>query len=107
MKLITAVIQPFMVDKLARVLRKQPATGYTITHVEGSGRDLELTPEYVRPRAKFEIAVNDEFVCEIVELIIQTVGTHQEGDGLVYVTTIDSVVNIETGQENEVALSKS
>lgn len=105
MKLITAVIQPFMVDKLARVIRKQRVSGYTITHVEGSGRDLESSPDYVRPRAKIEIAVNDNEVQQIVDLIVHTVGTHQEGDGIVIVTTIDTVINIQTGQKDETALA--
>lgn len=105
MKLVTAVIQPFMVDKLARVLRKQKITGYTITRVEGSGRDLALSPDYLRPRAKIEIAVNEAQVAQLTETIVRTVGTHQEGDGMIFVTPIFSAVNIQTAQENEAALS--
>lgn len=105
MKLVTAVIQPFMIDKLARVLRKQRITGYTVTRVEGSGRDMVLSPDYLHPRAKFEIAVNEAQVSALTETIIKTVGTHQEGDGIIYVTPIVSAVNIQTAQENEAALS--
>lgn len=104
MKLITAVIQPFMVNKLARVIRKEPVSGYTISDVKGSGRDLDSSPDYVRPRSKIEIAVNDHQVRQIVDLIVKTVGTHQEGDGIIFVTNIDSVVNIQTGQKDEAAL---
>jgi len=105
-KLVTAIIQPFMVAKLARAIRKQPVTGYTITHVEGSGRDLEASPDFVRPRAKIEIAVNDNQVEETIDLIVKTVSTHQEGDGVVFVTTIDAIVNIQTGSRNEAALAR-
>lgn len=104
MKLITAIIQPFMIDKLARVLRKEPISGYTVSKVDGSGRDLALSPDYLRPRAKVEIAVNDEQVKQITELIAETVGTHQEGDGIVFVTAIETVINIQTGMKNETAL---
>lgn len=105
MKLVTAVIQPFMVDKLARVLRKQKITGYTITRVDGSGRDLALSPDYLHPRAKIEIAVNEAQVAQLTETIVRTVGTHQEGDGMIFVTPIIGAVNIQTAQENEAALS--
>jgi nitrogen regulatory protein PII len=106
MKLITAIIQPFMVDKLARVIRKQPISGYTISKVGGSGRDLESSPaEYMRPRNKFEIAVNDHQVQELIDLIVHTVSTHQEGDGIIFVTTIDAVVNIQTAEKDEAALA--
>lgn len=106
MKLVTAIIQPFMVEKLARVVRKQPISGYTITRVEGSGRDLENSPvDHVRPRTKFEIAVNDHQASELVQLIVKTVSTHQDGDGIIIVTTIDEVINIQTGQKDEAALA--
>ncbi len=105
MQLITAIIQPFMLDRLTRVLRKQNISGYTVTQVEGSGRDLADTPEYLQPRVKIEIAVNDENVPSICDLIGKTVSTHQEGDGILYVMPLLHVVNIQTGLKGPAALT--
>lgn len=96
MKLITAIIQPFMLDKLARALRKKQCTGYTATEVQGSGADLLQTPAYLQPRVKVEIAVNDHLVDEITEMIVSTVSTHQEGDGVIFISALEDVINIQT-----------
>jgi nitrogen regulatory protein PII len=96
MQLITAIIQPFMMERLARQLRKQKVTGYTVTPVSGSGRDLANTPEYLQPRIKVEIAVNDETVDTICALITNAVNTHQDGDGILFVTPITHAINLQT-----------
>ncbi|MBI2812539.1 MAG: P-II family nitrogen regulator [Candidatus Melainabacteria bacterium] len=104
MKLITAIIQPFMTDRLARALRKSAVTGYTVTDVSGSGRDLSLSPDYLKPRVKFEIVANEPKVQEITKLIVDTVGRHREGDGVIYVTDVVNFINVQTGQIDHAAL---
>ncbi|MBX9687550.1 MAG: hypothetical protein K2X27_12660 [Candidatus Obscuribacterales bacterium] len=105
MELITAVIQPFMLERLTRLLRKQKIGGYTVTQVNGSGQDLINSPEYMQPRVKVEIAVNPEQLDVICELIHKTVSTHQEGDGILFVTPISRVINLATGARDSLALS--
>jgi nitrogen regulatory protein PII len=103
-KLITAIIQPFMLDKLARALRKQPITGYTAAEVQGSGADLLQTPAYLAPRVRVDIAVLDDQVELITEVIVNTVSTHQEGDGVIFVSPLEEVINIQTMLRGEEAL---
>lgn len=97
MQLITAIIQPFMVERLTRLLRKLEVTGYTVSQVSGSGRFLRDTPEYTQNRIKVEIAVNDDQLDEICDLICSTVSTHQDGDGIILVTPLTRVINLQTG----------
>lgn len=104
MKLITAIIQPFMTDRLARALRKSAVTGYTVSDVSGSGRDLALAPDYLKPRTKFEIISNEPKVEAIINLIVDTVGRHREGDGVIYVTDVVQFINVQTGQRDYAAL---
>ncbi len=96
MQLITAIIQPFMVERLARQLRRQKVSGYTVTQVSGSGRSMPNTPEYLQPRVKFEIAANDDVVDTICEVITNAVTTHQDGDGILFVTPITRAINLQT-----------
>lgn len=105
MKLVTAIIQPFMMDRLARALRKNNVSGYTASDVMGSGRDLANTGDYLQPRVKVEVAVLDEQVSSLIDLIVQTVRTHQDGDGIILVTPLLQVVNIQTGLTGENALT--
>lgn len=106
MQLITAIIQPFMLDRLTRALRMHEVTGYTVTELKGSGRDLANSPDYLRPRVKIEIAANDDDAAQIIELISETVSTHQEGDGVVYALPLSSFANIQSGLVGSEALSK-
>lgn len=107
MKMVTAIIQPFMLDKLTRALRKQALTGYTAADVQGSGADLIATGVYMAPRVKLEIAVNDDQVDMVTELILKTVGTHQDGDGIIFVTNLEEIINIQTQLRGPAALLPS
>ncbi len=98
MQLITAIIQPFMLDRLARALRKQAIMGYTATKVELSGQNPQDAPSYLESRIKIEIPVSDELADSITELILTTVGTQQESDGIVYVTPLLDARDIQTGK---------
>lgn len=104
MQLITAIIQPFMLDRLTRRLRKEKVPGYTVTQVSGSWHEMEEIPQPTMARIKVEVAVNDEQVDKICELICATVSTLQEGDGILMVTPINKVVSLRTGERGPRAL---
>lgn len=104
MQLITAIIQPHMLDRLTRRLRKERVPGYTVTQVSGSWHELEENPQPTMARVKVEVAVNDEQVDKICELICATVSTLQEGDGILMVTPINKVVSLRTGERGPRAL---
>ena len=82
MKLVTAIIQPFMIDRLARALFKAPISGYTVTESQGSAKPDMSNPQYLVPRSKVEIVIREEHVEELINIILHAVGTHQDGDGL-------------------------
>lgn len=107
MKLVTAIIQPFMIDRLARALFKAPISGYTVTESQGSAKPDMSNPQYLVPRSKVEIVIRDEHVEQLINLILHTVGTHQDGDGILYVSNIDQVVDIATGKRGAEALKIS
>ncbi|MBX9878407.1 MAG: P-II family nitrogen regulator [Candidatus Obscuribacterales bacterium] len=106
MELITAIIQPFMLDRLTRTLRMQEITGYTVTELKGSVLNLNDSADYLQPRVKVEIAVNNEESSNIIQLISKTVRTHQEGDGIIYSVSLNSFSNIQTGLTGPEALAK-
>lgn len=97
MKLVTAIIKPFMLDKLARKLTKARITGFTVTDARGHGHGAEEM-EILSPRIKVELVVTDDYLDTVHELILKTVSTHQEGDGIIYVSPVESVTNIRTGE---------
>ncbi len=105
MQLITAIIQPYMVDRLTRALRKARVTGYTIGEVHGSGI-IGDDPVPHKPRSRVEIAVNDDRVDEIFNVITSTVSTHQKGDGIIYAVPISHFVHIDSGRNDMTALSQ-
>ena len=106
MKLIIAYIQPFMVDKLSRALLKAPVGGYTLSDAKGYGRaTTDDSTDYHSPRVRVEIAVNDEHVDSVSDLILHTVGTHRGGDGMILVVEIQQAVSIKSGKRNQDALS--
>ncbi|PZM85265.1 MAG: P-II family nitrogen regulator [Candidatus Melainabacteria bacterium] len=107
MKLVTAIIQPFMIDRLARALFKAPISGYTVTESQGSAKPDMSNPQYLVPRSKVEIVIREEHVEELINIILHAVGTHQDGDGLLFVTNIDQVVDIASGKRGADALKIS
>jgi nitrogen regulatory protein P-II 1 len=103
MKLITAIIKPFMLDKLSFALLKAPITGFTVTDARGYGRGGEGT-DLLNHRHRVEIVLLDDDVQKIIDLIMKVCSTHQEGDGIVFVTEVESVTNIRTGAVDRAAL---
>ncbi|MBT3335747.1 MAG: P-II family nitrogen regulator [Methylococcales bacterium] len=112
MKLITAIIKPFKLDDVREALSEVGVSGVTVTEVKGFGRqkghtELYRGAEYVvdfLPKVKLEAAVADDLVQAAVEAISQTANTGKIGDGKVFVSALEQVVRIRTGETGEEAL---
>ena len=106
MKLITAIIRPFKLDEVREALSQAGVTGITITEVKGFGRqkghtELYRGTEYVvdfLPKVKVETAVSEDRVEVVIEAIATAAKTGKTGDGKIFVTPIDQVVRIRTGE---------
>jgi len=111
-KLITAIIKPFKLDDVRDALGEAGVAGMTVSEVKGFGRqkghtELYRGAEYVvdfLPKLKLEIAVGDDQVERVVEVIQETASSGRIGDGKIFVTSIERVVRIRTGEENDQAL---
>ena len=112
MKLITAIIKPYKLDEVREALSEVGVTGLTITDVKGFGRqkghtELYRGSEYVvdfLPKIKIEVAVSDESAEAVIDAIISISNTGKIGDGKVFVSSLEQVVRIRTGELNEDAL---
>ncbi|MCL1623276.1 P-II family nitrogen regulator [Moraxella sp. Tifton1] len=112
MKLVSAIIKPFKLDDVREALSEIGITGITITEVKGFGRQKGHTEmyrgaEYVvdfLPKIKIEIACADALVDAIIEAIIKAANTGKIGDGKIFVTPIENVIRIRTGEMDEQAL---
>ena len=112
MKLITAIIKPFKADDVREALSGLGVSGMTMTEVKGFGRqkghtELYRGAEYVidfLPKAKLEIAVADSVADQVVEAICKAAGTGQIGDGKIFVSDLEQVVRIRTGETGDDAL---
>ncbi|KAF1717123.1 transcriptional regulator [Pseudoxanthomonas yeongjuensis] len=106
MKLITAIIRPFKLDEVRESLSQAGVSGITVTEVKGFGRqkghtELYRGAEYVvdfLPKIKVETVVTDERLETVIEAIQQAAGTGKIGDGKIFVTAIDQVIRIRTGE---------
>lgn len=106
MMLVTAVVKPFKLDEVKEALEAAGVTGMTITEVQGFGRQRGHTEVYrgaeyqvaFTPKIKVEILVNDALVAGVVDSIAKAARTEKIGDGKVWVTPVDSVVRIRTGE---------
>tara|TARA_B110000014_G_scaffold1319_1_gene932 strand:- start:589 stop:927 length:339 start_codon:yes stop_codon:yes gene_type:complete len=112
MKLITAIIKPFKLDEVREALSDVGVTGLTITDVKGFGRqkghtELYRGSEYVvdfLPKTKIEIAVSDDNADKVIDAISKVSNTGKIGDGKIFVSSLEQVVRIRTGEINEDAL---
>ena len=112
MKKIEAIVKPFKLDEVREALSEVGVTGLTVTEVKGFGRqkghtELYRGAEYVvdfLPKVKIEVAVPDEMVGRIVEAIVKAARTGKIGDGKIFVTSVDQVIRIRTGETNEAAI---
>jgi len=112
MKLVVAVIKPFKLDDVREALAEVGVQGITVTEVKGFGRqkghtELYRGAEYVvdfLPKIKLEVAVSDEQVDRVVEAISQAARTCKIGDGKIFVSALDQVIRIRTGELDNDAL---
>ena len=106
MKLITAIVKPFKLDDVREALSDIGVQGITVTEVKGFGRqkghtELYRGAEYVvdfLPKVKIEIAISDEMVDQVIESITRVVSTGKIGDGKIFVTNLEQVIRIRTGE---------
>jgi len=112
LKKVEAIIKPFKLDEVKEALNEIGIQGITVSEVKGFGRqkghtELYRGAEYVVdfiPKIKMEIIVSDEIVNKVVETIEQAAKTGRIGDGKIFVTPVEEVVRIRTGERGEDAL---
>jgi nitrogen regulatory protein PII len=112
MKLITAIIKPFKLDDVRAALSEIGISGMTVTEVKGFGRqrghtELYRGAEYVVdfvPKTRVEVAVKDALLDQVVEAIVSAARTGKVGDGKIFISEIERVVRIRTGESDEQAL---
>ncbi|WP_018077522.1 P-II family nitrogen regulator [Thiobacillus denitrificans] len=112
MKKIEAIIKPFKLDEVREALSELGVTGLTVTEVKGFGRqkghtELYRGAEYVvdfLPKVKVEIVVADDLLDRAMEAIISAARTGKIGDGKIFVTAVEQVVRIRTGESGEAAV---
>ncbi|MCI0655109.1 MAG: P-II family nitrogen regulator [Methylococcaceae bacterium] len=112
MKLITAIIKPFKLDDVREALSEIGVSGVTVTEVKGFGRqkghtELYRGAEYVvdfLPKIKIEVAVGDSQVDQVVDAVVNAANTRKIGDGKIFVSNLEQVIRIRTGETGEHAL---
>ena len=112
MKLITAIIKPFKLEEVRQSLDLIGNTDMTITEVKGFGRqkghtELYRGAEYVidfLPKIKVEIAVSNEQLGDVIDAITKSASTGKIGDGKIFVSSLDQVIRIRTGETDQDAI---
>jgi nitrogen regulatory protein P-II 2 len=112
MKMVTAIVKPFKLDEIREALSAILIQGITVTEVKGFGRqkghtELYRGAEYVvdfLPKVKIEVAVDDDMLERVIEAIESAARTGKIGDGKIFVTPLEQVVRIRTGETGKDAL---
>jgi len=112
MKMITAIIKPFKLDEVREALSEINVQGITVTEVKGFGRqkghtELYRGAEYVvdfLPKTKIDAAVDDAIVDQVIDTIQNAARTGKIGDGKIFVSNLEQVVRIRTGETGNEAL---
>jgi nitrogen regulatory protein P-II 1 len=112
MKKIECVIKPFKLDEVREALSELGVSGLTVTEVKGFGRqkghtELYRGAEYVvdfLPKVKIEVVIGDDLVEKAIDAIVKAARTGKIGDGKIFVTSVEHVVRIRTGELNEDAI---
>ena len=112
MKLITAIIKPFKLDEVREALAELGVSGLTVTEVKGFGRqkghtELYRGAEYVvdfLPKVRVEVIVSDGAVEQAVDAVIKAARTGRIGDGKIFVTQVEEVIRIRTGETGDSAI---
>ena len=112
MKLITAIIKPFKLQEVREALVDAGISGLTVTEVKGYGRQKGHTEMYrgaeytvdTLPKIKLEILVNDEKVSDATDAVIKSANTGKIGDGKIFITNVEQIIRIRTGETNNEAI---
>ena len=112
MKMVTAIIKPFKLDEVREALTEAGIDGMTVSEVKGYGRQKGHTEIYrgaeyavnFLPKIKIEVVVGSDSVDTVVDAVVGAAKTGQIGDGKVFVSTVDSVLRIRTGEKDSEAL---
>ena len=112
MKIITAIIKPFKLDDVRQALGDIGVQGLTVSEVKGFGRqkghtELYRGAEYVvdfLPKVKLEVAIDDDLVDQAIDAITASANTGKIGDGKIFITNLEQVVRIRTGESGPAAL---
>ncbi len=112
MKLVTAIIKPFKLDDVRESLSEIGVQGITVTEVKGFGRqkghtELYRGAEYVvdfLPKVKLEVAIDDDMADKVIDAITQIANTGKIGDGKIFVTPLEQVIRIRTGETGKDAV---
>ena len=112
MKQVTAIIKPFKLDEVREALAEVGVTGLTVTEVKGFGRqkghtELYRGAEYVvdfLPKIKIEVVVGSAQADQVIDAVLSAARTGKIGDGKIFVTDVERVIRIRTGEEGEQAV---
>ena len=112
MKLITAVVKPFKLEDVKRAVEEQGVHGMTVTEASGFGRQRGHTEVYrgaeytvdLVPKVRIEFVVDDADVPRVIDAVVGSAHTGKIGDGKVWVTPVDSIIRVRTGEQGPEAL---
>ena len=112
MKLVTAIVKPFKLDDVKSALEVFGVQGMTVSEVQGFGRQRGHTEVYrgaeyqvdFVPKVRIEVVVSEFDAARVVDAVVEAASTGQIGDGKVWVTTIDEIVRVRTGESGEEAV---
>ena len=112
MKLVTAIVKPFKLDDVKSALQRAGVTGITVAEARGFGRQGGHTETYrgteyridLVPKVRLEIVVDDDDVDRLVDVLVEAARTGKIGDGKIWVTPVDTVVRIRTGERGTDAI---
>ncbi|CAB0608773.1 P-II family nitrogen regulator [Corynebacterium diphtheriae] len=112
MKLVTAIVKPFTLTDIKDALEQVGVHGMTVTETQGFGqqkghtevyRGAEYAVDFV-PKIKIEIVINDDLLDDVVKAIVDSAHTGKIGDGKVWVTTVDDLIRVRTGERGDSAV---
>jgi nitrogen regulatory protein P-II 1 len=112
MKEIVAIIRPNKLDEVKDTLEEIGCHGVTVTEVKGRGRQLGITESYrgsdyridMLPKTRLEIIIKDQDLDEVVKTLLETAQTGDIGDGKIFISAVEDVVRIRTGERGEKAV---